>query len=211
MNGRRGALTMDVSSTSANPLSAVEPDTAGSTGFPESGIHTFILGAGCFWCMDAVYRKTIGVSSVVSGYIGGHTPQPNYREVCSGTTGHAEAVAVTFDAAVVPADVILDMFFTGHDPTTLNRQGYDVGTQYRSSMFYTDDAQKRVFEAALRRNQQNWDDPIVTEIVPAPTFHEAETIHQDFYARNPYEGYCQVIINPKLAKARKYYSRWLTD
>lgn len=211
MNGRRGALTMDVSSTSTNPLSATAPGTAGSVGFPDHGIHTFILGAGCFWCMDAVYRKTIGVSSVVSGYIGGHTPDPAYREVCNGTTGHAEAVAVTFDAAVVPADVILDMFFTGHDPTTLNRQGYDVGTQYRSSMFYTEARQQRLFEAALRRNQKNWDDPIVTEIVPAPEFHEAESIHQDFYARNPYEGYCQVIINPKLAKARKYYSRWLSD
>lgn len=202
---------MGVSNAPANPVSAAETGTSGSAGFPDQGIHTFILGAGCFWCMDAVYRKTKGVSSVVSGYIGGHTPQPNYREVCSGTTGHAEAVAVTFDAAVVPAEVILDMFFTGHDPTTLNRQGYDVGTQYRSSMFYADDQQKQAFEAARIRNQENWDDPIVTEIVPATEFHEAESIHQDFYARNPYEGYCQVIINPKLAKARKYYSRWLVD
>ncbi len=161
--------------------------------------------------MDTIYRKTVGVSSVVSGYIGGHTPNPNYREVVGGTTGHAEAVAVTFDAAVVPADVIMDMFFTGHDPTSLNRQGYDVGTQYRSAMFYTDARQREFFEASLRRNQENWDNPIVTEIVPAPYFHEAEPIHQDFYAMNPYEGYCQVIINPKLAKARKYYSQWLVE
>ncbi|MGP5164964.1 peptide-methionine (S)-S-oxide reductase MsrA [Arthrobacter rhombi] len=211
MNEPLRALTMNVKSKSAIPTSETQFGPSDSAGLPDHGVHTFILGAGCFWCMDTIYRKTIGVSSVVSGYIGGHTPNPNYREVCSGTTGHAEAVAVTFDAAVVPADVILDMFFTGHNPTTLNRQGYDVGTQYRSAMFYTDVRQREFFEASLRRNQENWDDPIVTEIVPASYFHEAEPIHQDFYAMNPYEGYCQVIINPKLAKARKYYSQWLTE
>ncbi|MEE1620668.1 peptide-methionine (S)-S-oxide reductase MsrA [Zafaria sp. J156] len=172
---------------------------------------TFILAGGCFWCLDAVYRRVRGAVDVVSGYIGGHDPEPRYLEVCSGTTGHAEAVAVTFDPEVVPADVILDIFFATHDPTTPNRQGYDVGTQYRSAMFYLDEPQKSAFHAALERNQERWDAPIVTEIVRAPRFHVAEEEHQDFYGRNPWEGYCRVIINPKLAKARKYYSEWLLD
>ncbi|MET1036403.1 MAG: peptide-methionine (S)-S-oxide reductase MsrA [Arthrobacter sp.] len=173
--------------------------------------RTFILAGGCFWCLDAVYRKIRGVTDVVSGYIGGHTPDPAYLEVCAGTTGHAEAVAVTFDPVTVPEDVVLDIFFATHDPTTLNRQGYDVGTQYRSAMFYVDDEQEELFRTAIERNQDNWSAPIVTQVTRAPRFHEAEEVHQDFYARNPWEGYCQVIINPKLAKARKYYSQWLVD
>lgn len=171
--------------------------------------QTFILAGGCFWCLDAVYRKIRGVTDVVSGYIGGHTPDPAYREVCSGTSGHAEAVAVTFDPDTVPADVVLDIFFATHDPTTLNRQGYDVGTQYRSAMFYLDGEQQDLFSEAIERNQDNWSNPIVTEVTRASRFHEAEDVHQDFYAKNPWEGYCQVIINPKLAKARKLYAQWL--
>ncbi|WP_149955455.1 peptide-methionine (S)-S-oxide reductase MsrA [Zafaria cholistanensis] len=171
--------------------------------------QTYILAGGCFWCLDAVYRKTRGVSSVVSGYIGGHTANPTYHEVCSGTTGHAEAVAVTFDPDTVPPQVILDIFFATHDPTTLNRQGYDVGTQYRSAMFYLDPGQEALFRAAIARHQADWSNPIVTEVVRAPRFHAAEDYHQDYYAKHPWEGYCQVIINPKLSKARKYYSQWL--
>ncbi|WP_309079713.1 peptide-methionine (S)-S-oxide reductase MsrA [Zhihengliuella sp.] len=173
------------------------------------GPETYYLGGGCFWCLDAVYRKIRGVTDVVSGYQGGHTPDPHYREVCSGHTGHAEVVAVTFDPAVVPSDVILSIFFTMHDPTTLNRQGYDVGTQYRSVMFYTDERQRRTFHAAIERHQSDWPAPLVTEVSRAPRFYPAEDIHQDFYAKNPGEGYCQVIINPKLSKARQYYATWL--
>ena len=172
-------------------------------------MKTYVLGGGCFWCLDAVYRQTRGVSEVVSGYTGGHDPHPNYDSVCSGTTGHAEVVSVTFDEAVVPPEVILGLFFASHDPTTLNRQGYDVGTQYRSAMFYRTDGQREEFQAALERAQADWKDPIVTEIVPLPTFHPAEDYHQDFYSKQPWAGYCQVIINPKLGKARKYYSEWL--
>ncbi|WP_394253358.1 peptide-methionine (S)-S-oxide reductase MsrA [Arthrobacter pityocampae] len=172
-------------------------------------MKTFVLGGGCFWCLDAVYQKTRGVTEVVSGYTGGHTRHPDYDSVCSGITGHAEVVAVTFDEEIVPEDVILDMFFVSHDPTTLNRQGYDVGTQYRSVMYYQDTAQKELFEDAIRRNQESWKDPIVTEVSRLPHFHIAEDWHQNFYAKHPEQGYCQVIINPKLAKARKYYAQWL--
>jgi len=173
-------------------------------------MKTFVLGGGCFWCLDAVYQMTRGVKEVVSGYTGGHVRHPSYDQICSGTTGHAEVVAVTFDETVIPEDVILDLFFVSHDPTTLNRQGYDVGTQYRSSMFYEDAAQEEVFRAAIERNQAHWDRPIVTEVSPLPEFYQAEHYHQDFYGKYPEQGYCQVIINPKLAKARKYYSSWLT-
>ncbi|MCZ2403814.1 peptide-methionine (S)-S-oxide reductase MsrA [Paenarthrobacter sp. Z7-10] len=173
-------------------------------------MKTFVLGGGCFWCLDAVYQQTKGVAEVLSGYTGGQVHNPSYDEICSGTTGHAEVVAVTFDETVVPENVILDMFFVSHDPTTLNRQGYDVGTQYRSSMFYTEPSQQEAFEAAIVRNQEHWSKPIVTEVAPLPKFYPAEKYHQDFYAKYPEQGYCQVIINPKLAKARKYYSEWLT-
>ncbi|AJT41192.1 peptide-methionine (S)-S-oxide reductase MsrA [Psychromicrobium lacuslunae] len=172
-------------------------------------MKTFVLGGGCFWCLDAIYQKTLGVTEVVSGYTGGYTSHPDYESVCSGVTGHAEVVAVSFDETIVPEEVILDLFFVSHDPTTLNRQGYDVGTQYRSSMFYVDGEQQASFQAAIARAQTLWNDPIVTEVTRLPTFHRAEEYHQNFYAKHPEQGYCQVIINPKLAKARKYYSSWL--
>ncbi|MGG5171480.1 peptide-methionine (S)-S-oxide reductase MsrA [Pseudarthrobacter sp. J1738] len=172
-------------------------------------METFVLAGGCFWCLDAVYQKTVGVQSVISAYTGGAMENPDYYSVCSGTTGHAEVVAVTFDPEQVPEDVILDMFFALHDPTTLNRQGYDVGTQYRSAMFYSSPEQRELFAAAINRNQALWSAPIVTELTPLGVVYEAEAIHQDYFAKFPEQGYCQVIINPKLAKARKYYSAWL--
>lgn len=172
-------------------------------------MKTFVLGGGCFWCLDAVYQITKGVQSVISGYTGGHDPNPDYYAVGAGTTGHAEVVAVTFDESIIPAEVILDMFFALHDPTTLNRQGHDVGTQYRSSMFYEKAEEKQLFEEAIGRNQALWPHPIVTEVSQLGAFHKAEDVHQDFYAKHPQQGYCQVIINPKLSKARKYYSAWL--
>lgn len=177
----------------------------------DTKLSTFVLAGGCFWCLDAVYQRTRGVYAVISGYIGGHTKDPNYREVCSGTTGHAEGVAVIFDPQVVPADVILDMFFTVHDPTTLNRQGYDVGTQYRSAMFPLDDAQRELFEAAIDKFSRVYPNPIVTTLEESKDFYPAEQIHQDFYSENQEVGYCRVIIDPKLAKVRKYYAQWLNE
>ncbi|MGH3654366.1 peptide-methionine (S)-S-oxide reductase MsrA [Glutamicibacter sp.] len=174
-------------------------------------MSTFVLAGGCFWCLDAVYQRTRGVHAVISGYIGGFTKDPNYREVCSGTTGHAEGVAVIFDPLVVPAEVILDMFFTVHDPTTLNRQGYDVGTQYRSAMFPLDEQQRGLFQDAIDKFSRVYPNPIVTTLEESKDFYPAEQIHQDYYSENQEVGYCRVIIDPKLAKVRKYYAQWLNE
>lgn len=177
----------------------------------DTELTTFVLAGGCFWCLDAVYQRTRGVHAVLSGYQGGHTSNPDYRQVCSGTSGHAEVVAVIFDAQVVPAEVILDMFFTVHDPTTLNRQGYDVGTQYRSAMFPLDESQREVFEASMQKYAALYPDPIVTTIEESKDFYPAEQVHQDYYSENQEVGYCRVIIDPKLAKVRKYYAQWLNE
>lgn len=172
-------------------------------------MQTFVLAGGCFWCLDAVYRTLRGVSSVVSGYTGGTTVNPSYEAVCTGTTGHAEAVAVTFDPEVIPADVILDVFFSLHDPRQLNRQGNDVGTQYRSAMFYADDAQRELFETARDRAAEYWDGGIVTEISPLDDWFEAEGYHQDFFAKNPGQGYCMAVALPKVNKIRKSFAEYV--
>lgn len=172
---------------------------------------TYVLAGGCFWCLDAIYRRVKGVSEVVSGYSGGTTENPRYQDVSRGDSGHAEAVQVTFDESIVPADVILDMFFLLHDPTSLNRQGADVGTQYRSAMFYADPDQKAVFESALERAREHWSDPIVTEIKPLAAFYEAEAEHQDYYDRTPGNPYCSVVINPKIVKVRASYAKWFKE
>lgn len=174
-------------------------------------LTTFVLASGCFWCLDAVYQRTKGVAAVISGYIGGHTADPDYYQVCTGTTGHAEGLAVIFDEDVVPAEVILDMFFTMHDPTTLNRQGYDVGTQYRSAMFPLDAQQRATFQKAIDKYADLYPDPIVTAMEESKDFYPAEEIHQDYYTNNSRAGYCRVIIDPKLAKVRKYYAQWLNE
>lgn len=172
-------------------------------------MQTFVVAGGCFWCLDAVYRTLRGVSDVVSGYTGGQTVYPSYESVCTGTTGHAEAVAVTFDPDVIPADVILDVFFTLHDPRQLNRQGNDVGTQYRSAMFYTDAAQKLQFEEARDRAAEYWDGGIVTEIAPLGEYYVAESYHQDFFAKNPGQGYCMAVALPKVNKIRRSYGEYV--
>lgn len=172
-------------------------------------IRTLVLGGGCFWCLDALYREVRGVTEVTSGYTGGRTAHPTYESVCSGMTGHAEAVRVSFDESVIPASVILDMFFAMHDPTTLNRQGYDVGTQYRSAVFTAGERDAEDAEAARERAAGLWDDPIVTTLEPLGEFFEAEPIHQNYYAEFPDAGYCQVIVNPKLSKARKAFEDWI--
>ncbi|MCW5881214.1 MAG: peptide-methionine (S)-S-oxide reductase MsrA [Anaerolineae bacterium] len=167
------------------------------------------LGGGCFWCIEAVYDDLQGILSVESGYAGGQTANPTYKQVCSGATGHAEVIDVAFDPRQIPLDDILDVFFHVHDPTTLNRQGADVGTQYRSVILYRDEAQRAAAEAAKQRAQAEWADPIVTEIAPLDTFYNAEDYHQEYFANNPYQGYCQVVIAPKVAKFRKQYAQRL--
>ncbi|MEF2976923.1 peptide-methionine (S)-S-oxide reductase MsrA [Subtercola sp. YIM 133946] len=172
-------------------------------------MQTFVLAGGCFWCLDAVYRTLQGVSDVVSGYTGGSTTNPSYEAVCTGRTGHAEAVAVTFDPDVIPADVILDVFFTLHDPRQLNRQGNDVGTQYRSAMFYASAEQRALFEESVTRAAELWDGPVATEIAPLEDFYPAEQYHQDFFAKNPGQGYCMAVALPKVNKVRKSFSSYV--
>jgi peptide-methionine (S)-S-oxide reductase len=173
----------------------------------DTGRETATLGGGCFWCLEAVYDELRGVEKVVSGYTGGRVPNPTYEHVCAGTTGHAEVVQVTYDPSEVTFRELLEVFFTIHDPTTLNRQGADVGTQYRSAIFYHDDEQKRVAEEVIRQVEADgiWSDPIVTQVVPLEEFYPAEAYHHDYYARNPRAGYCQVVIAPKVSKFRKQY------
>lgn len=172
-------------------------------------MKTFVLAGGCFWCLDAVYRTLRGVIDVVSGYTGGTMTDPSYDAVCSGSTGHAEAVAVTFDPEVIPPDVILDVFFTLHDPRQLNRQGNDVGTQYRSAMFYADDEQKALFETARERASEYWDGGVVTTIEPLGDWYPAEAYHQDFFAKNPGQGYCMAVAVPKVNKIRQSFAEYV--
>jgi peptide-methionine (S)-S-oxide reductase len=172
-------------------------------------MKTFYLAGGCFWCLDAAYRQLKGVSSVVSGYANGKLKHPTYEAVCTGLTGDAEAVAVTFDPEVIPAETILDIFFTIHDPRTLNRQGNDVGPQYRSGMYYTDEAERELFQQAATRATDTWDGRIVTEIVPLAQWVEAEDYHQDYYAKNPLNGYCFMVARPKVNKVRQGWAEYL--
>lgn len=171
---------------------------------------TFYLAGGCFWCLDAAFRVLRGVSEVVSGYTGGETEFPTYEDVCSGSTGHAEAIAITFDESIIPAEVILDAFFTMHDPRQLNRQGNDVGTQYRSAMYPTDESQREQFVAAFERATETWDGGLVTEITDFTVFYPAEEYHQDFFAKNPTQGYCLAVAVPKVNKVRAGFAPYLT-
>lgn len=165
------------------------------------------LAGGCFWCLEAVYDELRGVEKVESGYAGGHVLDPTYNEVCMGTTGHAEVVQITFDPQLVSFKDLLQVFFTIHDPTTLNRQGADVGTQYRSAIFYHSPEQREIAEQVIAEltAARIWDDPIVTEVTPLSEFYLAEEYHRDYYQRNPAQPYCQAVIAPKVAKARKHF------
>lgn len=168
-------------------------------------IATF--GAGCFWCVEAVFQELNGVILVESGYMGGEIINPTYKEVCTGTTGHAEVTRITFDPTVISYDELLEVLWTSHDPTTLNRQGADAGTQYRSAIFYHSEEQKAKAEQSKREVATTiWDKPIVTEIVPEVTFYPAEDYHQDYYANNPNAGYCRIVITPKVEKVRSMYT-----
>jgi len=172
-----------------------------------SNLETATLAAGCFWCVEAVLDDLNGVVDVVSGYAGGHTENPTYRQVCDGTTGHAEVAQITFDPSIISFKEILQVFFAVHDPTTMNRQGNDVGTQYRSAIFYHDDEQKRIAEEVIKEVTAEgvYDDPIVTEVVPFEKFWPAEDYHQEYFLNNPNQPYCQAVVAPKVAKFRKKF------
>jgi peptide-methionine (S)-S-oxide reductase len=171
-------------------------------------LETAILGGGCFWCLEAVYDELMGVVSVESGYSGGTVVGPSYQEVCTGATGHAEVVRVNFDPEIVSYREILQIFFTIHDPTSLNRQGADVGTQYRSVILYRDEAQKQTAVEVIREIEAEkiWDKPLVTKLVPFEAFYIAEDYHQEYFKKNPYQGYCQMVVAPKVAKFRQKFA-----
>lgn len=173
----------------------------------DSNFETATLGAGCFWCVEAVFDDLRGVEDVVSGYSGGNADNPTYQQVCSGTTGHAEVIQIRFDPQQLGFREILQVFFTVHDPTTLNRQGNDVGTQYRSAIFYHSDGQKRAAEEVIKEitDAGIYDDPIVTQVVPFDKFWPAENYHQEYFANNPNQPYCSAVVAPKVAKFRKNF------
>jgi peptide-methionine (S)-S-oxide reductase len=176
-----------------------------------TNLQTATLAGGCFWCLEAVFDEVKGVHGVESGYAGGTMPNPSYREVCNGNTGHAEVVQVHFDPTIVSYRDLLNVFFAIHDPTTLNRQGADVGTQYRSAIFYHDDEQKRIAEELIKdlNAQKIWDRPIVTEVTNLDKFYMAEDYHQEYFAMNPYQPYCMAVVAPKVSKFRKHFLEML--
>jgi len=159
-----------------------------------------ILGGGCFWCIEGVFRRVKGVAEAQSGYAGGQRENPTYKQVCSGATGHAEVVKIIYDENEITLEEILDIFFAIHDPTTLNRQGADIGTQYRSVIYYGNDEEKEIIQKVITKAQKEYRDPIVTEVSPKPIFYPAEEYHQNYYDLNPNQGYCQVVIKPKIQK-----------
>ncbi len=172
----------------------------------DTNVEVATFGSGCFWCTEAMFRELKGVKTAVSGYMGGKTKNPTYREVCSGTTGHAEVIQVSYFPDQISYTDLLNVFWSTHDPTTLNRQGNDVGTQYRSVIFYhTLEQKKMALQSMSDIAKELWDDPIVTEITPADTFYPAEDYHQDYYRLNPNQGYCRSVISPKMAKFRKNF------
>jgi len=169
-------------------------------------METAILGGGCFWCTEAVFLDVKGVEKVVSGYAGGAAPDPTYEQVCGGATGHAEVVKIDFDPAVIDYHDLLEIFFTIHDPTTLNRQGNDVGTQYRSVVYHLSPQQEAVARKVVAEMANVWDAPIVTELAPAPVFYPAEAYHQDYFSHHPLQSYCAFVVAPKVAKLRAIYA-----
>lgn len=170
------------------------------------------LGGGCFWCIEAVLLDLKGVDKVESGYAGGKVKNPGYKEVCSGMTGHTEVVQVTFDPSIISLEDLLEVFWTAHDPTTLNRQGADVGTQYRSAIYYNNATQKAIVEKSIKETASKiWDDPIITEVAPLSVFYPAEAYHQNYYNQNKNQPYCQVVINPKVKKIREKFASRLKN
>ncbi|TVR71603.1 MAG: peptide-methionine (S)-S-oxide reductase [Sphaerobacteraceae bacterium] len=183
-------------------------DTGDQLRSPENKLEKATLGGGCFWCLEAPFEQLEGVVEVISGYAGGHTPDPTYREVGTGTTGHAEVVRVEFDPAILPFRDLLRVFFSMHDPTTPDRQGVDIGPEYRSIILFHSESQREIAEQVIEELDADdiWDDPIVTEIAPLTTFYPAEDYHQEYYRRNSGAGYCRMVIDPKMEKLRKEFS-----
>jgi peptide-methionine (S)-S-oxide reductase len=178
---------------------------------PDNKYEKITLGAGCFWCVEAIFEKLEGVKEVGSGYSGGKIANPTYREVTSGRTGHAEVIQVTYDPEVIPPEKLLEIFFMTHDPTTLNRQGADVGTQYRSAIFYHTEQQKKIageIKASLEK-EKIWPDPVVTEITPFTAFYQAEDYHQEYFRNNPEQAYCRMVITPKIEKFKRVFEEYL--
>src|SRR5579875_58566 len=171
----------------------------------KESLEVATIGGGCFWCTEAVFSDVRGVEKVESGYSGGSVPSPSYEDVCTGTTGHAEVIQVTFDPKVISFRDILEIFFATHDPTTLNRQGADVGTQYRSIILYHNDEQRKTAEDVIEESRKEFSRPIVTELVPFKEFYKAEGYHQEYFENNPYQPYCRAVIAPKVAKFRKHF------
>lgn len=176
----------------------------------DNDLQIATLAGGCFWCTEAVFKRLRGVVSVVPGYTGGRVENPRYEEVCAGKTGHAEAIQITFDPRVINFGKLLEVFWKLHDPTTLDRQGADVGSQYRSAIFYHNDEQRRIVEKSREEAQKMFNDPIVTEIIPAGEFYEAEPDHKDYYARNSGAPYCRIVIDPKIEKLNKEFGSEIT-
>lgn len=172
-------------------------------------MQTFILGGGCFWCLDSAFVNFQGVKEVTCGYAGGNLPNPSYERVCDGNTGHAEVVSITFDESVITKEQVMDIFFTIHDPTQLNRQGNDVGTQYRSAIFYSSDQEREFFETEIERAKDTWGPKVVTTLEKLETFWPAEDYHQDFFAKNPNQGYCVAVVAPKVSKVKKSFAHLL--
>ncbi len=195
--------TQESTQNQQNNLQMNEPQT----NINPSNLDTITLGAGCFWCVEAVFQQMKGVKKVISGYMGGSIKNPSYREVCTGRTGHAEVCQIIYDTTETTFDEILEVFWQTHDPTTLNRQGGDIGTQYRSAIFYHNDTQKEISEQYLVKLNQNkvFDNPIVTEIVPAVEFYVAEDYHQNYFNENGEQAYCQMVVKPKVEKFKKVF------
>ncbi|MBK7093770.1 MAG: peptide-methionine (S)-S-oxide reductase MsrA [Saprospiraceae bacterium] len=203
------AFLLLLSFNCANKKTTVNKKTMDSSKI-QTNHDTATLGAGCFWCVEAIFSELKGVDKVLPGYCGGHTKNPDYKDVCTGTTGHAEVCQIHFDPEIISFAQILEVFWTTHDPTTLNRQGNDVGTQYRSAIFYNSEEQKRIAEESKSIVATKiWDNKIVTEIVPLTDFYEAEDYHHDYFENNPDQGYCRIVIEPKVLKFRKLFKEKL--
>jgi peptide-methionine (S)-S-oxide reductase len=179
----------------------------------ENNTETAVFGAGCFWCVEAIYQRVTGVTDIESGYAGGHVQDPTYRQVTTGKTGHAEVIKLEYDPSLISFEELLEVFWHTHNPTTLNRQGADVGTQYRSGIFYLNEEQKEIAEKSLKKTDASdlWEDPIVTEITPLSNYSTAEDYHQNYFNNNPNAGYCSIVIAPKLAKFKKDFPHLLQD
>jgi peptide-methionine (S)-S-oxide reductase len=177
--------------------------TVAADAIPSGKTESAVIGGGCFWCVEAQYKMLKGVNKVISGYAGGHVDNPTYKQVCNGDTGHAEVIQIDYDPSIITYKDIMDLFWLAHDPTTLNRQGNDEGTQYRSTIMFMNEEQKKIAEVSMVEAQKEIPEKIVTEIVPLKKFYPAEDYHQDYFANNPYQGYCRVVVSPKVAKFKK--------